>query len=124
MLDARKTFGNGGEARAARYLAGKGFAVREAQKRTAFGEIDLVCEDRGVLVFVEVKTRRGNRFGTPEAAITRGKFQHMAACAEAYVLAAGTPDRPWRLDVVAVSWPGGSAPSFRHYAGIDGPAAF
>ena len=124
MLDARKRYGNGGEERAAAFLACKGLRLVEAQRRTPFGEIDLVCEERGVLVFVEVKTRRNARFGAPETAITRGKFRHMAACAEAYVQATGQERRPWRLDVVAVEWKPGTPPAFRHYPGIDGPAGF
>lgn len=123
-MDARKKFGNNGEERAAAFLVQNGFIFVEAQCRTPFGEIDLVCEDRGVWVFVEVKTRRNARYGAPESAITRAKFRHMAACAEAYAFAAGKHAKPWRLDVVAVEWPQGTMPTFRHYRGIDGPASF
>ncbi len=121
-MPTRKTIGNGGEERAAAFLAQRGMAVREAQRRTPFGEIDLVCEEGEWLVFVEVKTRRNARYGPPESAITRAKFRHMAACAEAYVRATNQERRPWRLDVIAVEWRPGSAPAFRHYRGIDGAA--
>lgn len=123
-MDHRRHFGNSGEERAAAFLAQQGFVLVEAQCRTPFGEIDLVCEDRGVWVFVEVKTRRNARYGAPESAITRAKFRHMAACAEAYAFAAGMQAKSWRLDVVAVEWSRGTTPVFRHYRGIDGPASF
>lgn len=123
-MDTRRQCGNRGEERAAAFLAQRGVSLIEAQCRTPFGEIDLVCEERGVLVFVEVKTRQNDRYGAPESAITRAKFRHMAACAEAYMRGTGQRGRPWRLDVVAVSWPRGQNPVFRHYSGIDGPATF
>ena len=54
------------------------------------------------LVFVEVRTRRGDRFGTPEESITPAKRAHLIAAAQAYLQAHSLEDRDWRIDVVAV----------------------
>lgn len=52
--------GLAGEDLAAAFLQEKGLRVVERNVRCVGGELDLVCEDRGSLVFVEVKTRSGH----------------------------------------------------------------
>ncbi len=55
-----------------RYLARKGYEILERNYRTRHGEIDLVMRGERVLVFVEVKLRRGTEFGDPlEAVVPR-----------------------------------------------------
>jgi putative endonuclease len=53
-------------------------------------------------VFVEVRTRRGGEFGTPEDSITPRKRQHLVAAAQTYLQEHQLPDVAWRIDVVAV----------------------
>ena len=119
METARRRFGNEGEDVAAAFLARRGFRVLARNARVPrIGEIDLVALDRrGGLVFVEVKTRRDRAFGPPEEAVTSSKLRTVAACAEAWRMAKGWMDRPWRVDVVAVdltSWKG----EIRHLEGV------
>ena len=64
-----KKFGDSGEAFAAEYLAGKGFSILERNYRTPMGEIDLIARDGRVLVFIEVKTRKTERYGRPALAV-------------------------------------------------------
>ena len=52
------TLGKDGEDIAAVFLEKKGFRIIEKNYRTAFGEIDIIAQDRGVIVFVEVKTKK------------------------------------------------------------------
>ncbi len=124
MPHERRLFGTSGENAAAAYLERKGYRILFRQKRTPFGEIDLVCLDRGVLVFVEVKTRRTERFGPPQAAVTRAKFRHMAAAAQTFLAERAWLERPWRLDVVAIKWFAGGAPHIEHFPAVDSGAAF
>ena len=63
-----KQTGRAGEEAAGRYLEKKGFRVIASDYATSGGELDLVTYRRGALVFVEVKTRSGNAFGTPAEA--------------------------------------------------------
>jgi len=102
MKGARKRLGEAGEAIAARELTRRGYAVRDRNWRCAEGELDIIAEQGDALVFVEVRTRRGSRFGTPEDSITRAKRVHLIAAAQAYLQAHSMEDRDWRIDVVAV----------------------
>jgi putative endonuclease len=120
-MDARREFGNEGEERAARFLEGKGLEVTGSQVKTRFGEIDLVCREGDEIVFVEVKTRSSSAFGYPEASITPAKFSNMAQSAEAYLLAHGLSERPWRIDVIAIEHMGGSE-QINHFPGVDSPS--
>lgn len=120
-MDARKEFGDAGENLAASFLSRAGMRVLDRQVRTAFGEVDLVCEDGDEIVFVEVKTRRSDEFGYPEEAVTPSKFRHMAASAEAVLSEHGWEKRFWRLDVVAIRLLPGEDPEIVHLKAIDRP---
>ena len=63
------TLGARGEAAAAKYLRRQGYTIVARQARDGFGELDLVAVDRGVVVFVEVKTRQVDRTGHPAEAV-------------------------------------------------------
>ena len=66
------------------------------------GEIDLVCRDHDTLVFVEVKTRTGQDFGRPIAAVDRQKQKRIARGALAWLRMLDNPDILFRFDVVEV----------------------
>ncbi|MFC5532429.1 YraN family protein [Cohnella yongneupensis] len=101
----RAATGRIGEEAAADYLAEKGYRVLERNWRCRIGEIDLVADDNGTLVFVEVRSRTNpTRFGTAIEAITERKRRQVREVA-AYYLAQrkhfATPSV--RCDVVAVT---------------------
>ena len=90
---------------ARRFLKDLGFRIVEENFSCALGEIDLIAEDGDILVFVEVKTRRSARFGTPAEAVHARKQRQILRVAEAYMR--GRRIRgPCRVDVVAVEFPG------------------
>lgn len=99
---ARQAVGRLGEDYAAQQLAARGCAVLARNWRCAAGEIDIVAERDGVLIFVEVRTRRGDRFGTPEESITPRKRAHLIAAAQAYLDEHDAADRDWRIDLAAI----------------------
>ena len=102
MHDTRKALGNRGEALAAQRLRSLGYSIRERNWRCPVGELDVVAEKDGVLIFVEVRTRRGDRFGTPEESITPIKRAKLLEVAQTYLEEHGEEDRNWRIDVVAI----------------------
>jgi putative endonuclease len=97
-----KETGTLGEHLAREYLTGRGFSFRQANYRSPHGEIDIICQDKDCLVFVEVKARRGRSFGPPEEAVTLAKKTKLIAAAE-HFLQHHAPEAPaWRIDVVAI----------------------
>ena len=96
--------GDRAEARACRYLEARGLRLRERNYRTRRGEIDLVMDDAGVLVFVEVRYRApGARVSALES-ITAAKRRRITAAAEHYLVARpGAGQRRCRFDVVAIA---------------------
>ena len=99
---ARQIRGRIGEDAAAQALAARGYRVLVRNLRLGRGEIDLVCEQDGDVVFVEVKARRGAGFGTPAEAVTPRKQRALVALAARYLTRTGGADRTCRFDVVEV----------------------
>ncbi len=102
MSDARVRLGRRGEALAAGKLESLGYTLVARNYRCPHGELDLVARHGETWVFVEVRTRRGDGFGSPEASITPRKQAHLIASAQHYLQAHNLADVPWRIDAVAV----------------------
>lgn len=117
-MDARRVFGNNGEDIAAQFLIEKGYRLVHKQWRCFYGEIDLICEQNGELVFVEVKSRHDDSYGYPEDAVTKTKRKHLAACADEYLTQFQKGDIPWRVDVIAIEFDQ-SPPNILHLEAID-----
>ena len=94
--------GQTGERLAAEALMRSGYRILEHNFFCRYGEIDLVAEHKQDLVFVEVKTRRGNAYGLPEEAVTVRKQQKLVQVASYYLDLHACSERAWRIDVVAV----------------------
>jgi putative endonuclease len=109
--------GADGETEACRYLEGLGFRVLARNFRTRFGEIDVVAREGDVLVFVEVKARRGGRHGEGVEAITREKRRRIVGAARLYAAARNASESPIRFDVVSVDVDAGGRVHVRHERG-------
>jgi putative endonuclease len=97
-----RTVGAAGEALAAGWLERAGLRILTRNYRCPGGEVDIVADDRGEVVFVEVRTRRVGGLVGPEESITRRKQQRLLRAAEHYLQAAAAAERPWRIDLVAI----------------------
>jgi len=102
MTQARRRLGQAGEQMAANHLAGLGYEIVERNYRCPSGELDLVTRYAGRWVFVEVRTRRGNRYGTPEESVTARKRAHIIASAQHYLQDHNALEAYWRIDAVAI----------------------
>ncbi len=98
----RQWLGLQGESAAARMLERGGLTIVERRYRTSRGEIDLIATRGLLVVFVEVKTRRGSRYGRPAEAVTSVKRRRMAQTAQHYLYRRGWLERPCRFDVIEV----------------------
>ncbi len=115
-MNHRKALGRWGEACAAEYLIGRGYAVLARNVRTPHGEIDLIARQGEETVFVEVKTRATLRYGYPEEAVTAAKRTHLLAAAESYLAEHPEVQGAWRIDVIAIYRPTGHAePQIEHF---------
>lgn len=111
----REETGRSGESLARDFLEARGLTFRAANVRSPFGEIDLVMEDQRAheLVFVEVKTRGGTRYGVPEDAVTEKKRHKLRQLVEWYRLRSNWNGQV-RLDVVGIVLRDGSEPEITH----------
>jgi len=91
-----------GEKIAAEYLTSLGYMIRERNFRSREGEIDIIAEKDDFLVFIEVRTRTSNSYGTPEESVTAQKKGRLIALAEAYIEDRDDLPSSWRIDVVAI----------------------
>lgn len=115
-VNSRAALGSAGERLAARWLEARGYRVVARNWRCPYGELDIIAEEQGELVFVEVKTRRGVAYGAPEEAITASKRAHLIAAAQSYLAEHQSEARPYRIDVMAVQLDGqGRLTDVRHY---------
>jgi len=97
--------GKTGEDIAASYLQGIGFKIIEKNFSTRFGEIDLITVKNNCLVFVEVKLRVGEEFGTPEELINKRKISQVRRMAEMFLLKnkkMANTYQSQRIDAVAI----------------------
>lgn len=114
MADARRATGQAAEEAAAAALARAGLRVVERNVRFALGEIDLVCRDGDVWVFVEVKCRRARWGDTPAAAVSWRKQDRLTRLASLYLSRRRLGEPRCRFDVVAVTIGARGSPVVEH----------
>ncbi len=103
MTRERKRKGARGEERASGYLQERGYRILERNYRCPLGEMDIIARDGRTIVFVEVKARSSERFGSPQEAISAQKKRRMTAIALFYLKGRGWLGEPARFDVAAVN---------------------
>lgn len=79
------TTGKTGEALALVYLQQHSFNILHANWRYSYYEIDIIAEKDSVLHFIEVKTRRSEKFGLPEESVTDAKLESLMKAGEAFL---------------------------------------
>jgi len=113
VLPYRQLIGKKGEELACKELERRGHTILARRYRTRFGEIDIVTEVDGLVVFVEVKARSSNRFGEAADQIPSWKQRRIAAMALDYLAFVDRLNDDCRFDVVAIDGVGTSAERLR-----------
>lgn len=109
-MSREQEIGAEGEKRAQRYLRRQGYVIRETNWASLYGELDIIAEKNGALVFVEVKARRGADTEAALAGITAAKRERMIKAVYQYLNHCKLDwESPWRIDVIAVALDGGGA---------------
>jgi putative endonuclease len=106
VIPYRQFTGQHGEDVACKALERRGDVNLARRYRTRFGEIDIVSQHAGTIVFTEVKARRTNRYGSAAEAIPVWKQRRIAAMALDYLAYSRRLNDPCRFDVVAIDGAG------------------
>ena len=100
---AMNTAGARAEDEAVRFLRRQGLSVLERNWRCRHGELDVIAEDRGTVVFAEVRMRSGRGFGGAAESVTAAKRARLMAAARLYLRR--RPQAPCRFDVLLLGPP-------------------
>ena len=108
MLNRQQQFGRRSERLAAEYLKLSGYRILETNYRCGAGEIDIIAREKQTIVFIEVKARSSNRFGSPKGAVTTAKQRKISMAALDYLKRTDQTGARARFDVVAIDTAGGT----------------
>jgi putative endonuclease len=114
----KNTLGKKGEQYIVERIKKKGWEVLETNFHNRFGEIDIIAKDGDEVVFIEVKTRTNDFFGTPEESVTKYKLQKILSTAQNYLLQKKWEDVFYRFDVFSVLQKNGTV-SIEHFKNIS-----
>ena len=98
----KRKLGKAGENLACKYLKKHKYNILVRNYSTPIGEIDIVAEECGILVFVEVKMRQSDVYGLPEEAVNPKKIRKLTRLAQLYIKNRGLYDREARFDIVSI----------------------
>lgn len=104
-----------GEDMACYYLSDKGITILERNWKCSRGEADIIAEEEGTLVFIEVKTRSEDYPGLPEYAVTKQKRARYENVAISYLSKNERPSGRVRFDVIAIRMTGENQCMLRHH---------
>ncbi|OGH19760.1 MAG: hypothetical protein A3D74_02360 [Candidatus Levybacteria bacterium RIFCSPHIGHO2_02_FULL_37_13] len=109
-----------GEDKACEYLRKNGYKIVERNFRKGYGEIDIVAIHENTLVFIEVKTRTSNSFGSPLEAINYWKLKSLIKTAQYYKMTHRNLPESLRIDAVSVILSGNDVKSIELTKNISG----
>ncbi len=108
MKRYKQQLGKSGEDLAVDFLKKNGFEILERNYRFGHKEIDIIGKDKSTIVFIEVKTGRSKKFGSPQERVNLKKQKSMIEVAQAYIQKNDFRDFDFRFDVVAISFERGN----------------
>lgn len=98
----KQEIGQNGENIAGNYLENEGYVIVERNFRCKQGEIDIIAIDKREIVFIEVKTRRNNKYGNPAEAVDNIKQKHIRKASKWYVHINNLYNYFIRFDVIEI----------------------
>lgn len=100
----KREFGSKGEDLACEYLTKNGYKILERNVHfSKFCEIDIIAAQKDTLVFIEVKTRKNNDFGSPLEAVTAAKLNNIKTGVFSYLQNATVKYKNFRIDVIGIT---------------------
>jgi len=104
MSRERQLLGQKGEEAAYKFLLRHGYEILARNYRCKLGEIDIVARDGATLVFVEVRARGGESFGTAEESVDWRKQQRLRRLAHYYLVSEYKKEVECRFDVITIKY--------------------
>lgn len=98
----RHELGRNGENVACEFLIQSGYEILERNYRSKIGEIDIIAKEKDEIIFVEVKTRGQELYGTPGESVTKCKKTHIYHVAEYYLMEKNIENKFCRIDVIEI----------------------
>jgi putative endonuclease len=98
----RAELGRMGEEIAKRFLHSRGYRILDTNYRSRSGEIDIICQNRDTVIFVEVKTRTSETFGAPAEAVNTRKQERLRRLAQEYLINHKLESWPVRFDILSL----------------------
>ncbi|HCM82095.1 MAG: hypothetical protein UW37_C0008G0022 [Candidatus Gottesmanbacteria bacterium GW2011_GWA2_44_17] len=115
----KQNLGKHGESLACDYLEKHGYGIIDRNFKARYGEIDIIATKDKILVFIEVKTRINQKYGSPEEAVTPRKIKEVIATAAYYSLLHSDLPTSHRIDVIAIQlFPDRTIQDLRHIENI------
>jgi putative endonuclease len=115
---SRQELGALGEQVAVDHLRTVGLQIVQRNWRCRYGELDVIADDDGTVVFVEVKTRTGDGFGGLDEAVTPRKLRRVRRLAGIWLAGQDNHWRGLRIDVVGVRVGRCRTPEVTHLRGV------
>ena len=103
-MDERHSIGKDGEEIATKFLENKGYKILNRNFLTRHGKIDIIAKDKEEYVFIEVKTRKSNKYGEPIDAINNNKIKHLKSAINYYLYINKLENKFIRIDVIEVKY--------------------
>jgi len=120
MSNTTKTFGRLGEFQACQYLKQKNFKIITTNFRTRAGEIDIIAQKEGKLIFVEVKARIGDVKGKPYESVTYWKLNHLKKAIYFYLIKNNLLNSKLRMDIISIEFnPNKSVKKLLHFENVE-----
>jgi putative endonuclease len=103
----KKDKGKIGEDMAVKFLSRKGYKILKRNYRYGHGEIDIIAMDKDVLIFVEVRVKFSDKFGSPEDSVTIKKREQLKKIASAFIQMNEVNFSECRFDVIGITFKDG-----------------
>ena len=102
----KQELGKCGEKIATKYLKENSYQIVQRNYRCRFGEIDIIAYKDNYLIFVEVKTKQNDKFGSPQAEVNLRKQKKLQQLARYYISQNQDQNIDFRFDVIGIMYRG------------------
>ena len=102
MKKYNKCIGNYGEDLACSFLKNLGYTILDRNFRTRYGEIDIICSYKDIIIFLEIKSRYTNNYGLPIESVTYSKQKQIIKLSKSYIHLKNLYNFNIRYDIISI----------------------